>query len=80
MSDFQSILTSATRLPVDERLDLIDALWQTVPEDALPPLSEEWFAEIQRRSAEIDAGAVKTLPWEEVRREAFRRNGIHEDR
>ena len=78
MSDFQSILSSASQLPVDERLDLIDALWQTVPEEALPPLSAEWLAEIQRRSAEIDAGSVKTIPWEQVRREAFRRNGLPE--
>ena len=78
MSDFQSILSSASQLPIDERLDLIDALWQTVPEEALPPLSVEWLAEIQRRSAEIDTGNVKTIPWEQVRSEAFRRNGMPE--
>ena len=78
MSDFDAILTSASRLSVGERLELIDALWQTVPADALPPLSEEWLLEVQRRSAELDAGGVKTIPWDQVRREAFRRNGIDE--
>ena len=50
-----------------ERIQLIDALWDTVPDDALPPLSKEWLAEIQRRSAEFDSGTVRTVPWEESR-------------
>ena len=29
--------------------------------------------------AEIDAGSVKTIPWEQVRREAFRRYGLSEE-
>jgi putative addiction module component (TIGR02574 family) len=32
----------------------------------------EWAVEIARRSAEIKSGAVKTIPWEEVRRGLFR--------
>jgi putative addiction module component (TIGR02574 family) len=76
MSDLQSILSSAMQLTVDERLKLIDAIWETVPSTALPPLSEEWRAEIQRRSAELDAGTAATIPWTDVRDEAFRRNGI----
>ena len=78
MTEYDAILTSASRLSVSERLDLIDALWQTVPEDSLPPLSDEWRLEIERRSKALDAGTVKTIPWEQVRREAFRRNGINE--
>jgi hypothetical protein len=42
---------------LDARIQLIEALWDTVPEDALPPLSEEWLAEISQRSAEYDAGS-----------------------
>jgi putative addiction module component (TIGR02574 family) len=76
MSDVKSILSSAKLLSVDERLELIDALWETVPSDALPALSDEWRAEILRRSAELDAGSITTIPWEQVRDEAFRRNGI----
>jgi putative addiction module component (TIGR02574 family) len=53
---------------------LIDALWDTFPDDALPPLSDEWIAEIRRRSAELSAGTAKTIPWEVVRREALVRH------
>jgi putative addiction module component (TIGR02574 family) len=30
-----------------------------------------WSKEIERRVAEIDAGAVELIPWEEVRAELF---------
>ncbi len=76
MSDVQSILADASRLPVVDRIQLIEALWDTVPEDALPPLTDEWLAEIQRRSAEFDSGAVKSVPWEQVRADAMRRAGL----
>ena len=52
---------------------MFDAIWDTLPEDSLPPLSDEWSAEIQRRSAEYDAGGVATVPWEQVKAEALSR-------
>jgi putative addiction module component (TIGR02574 family) len=76
MSQFESVLSAASQLPVAERLQLIDALAATVPDDCPPTLSPEWLAEIRRRSAEIDAGAVKTIPWEQVRSEIFKKVGL----
>ena len=76
MPDFQTILADASRLPVVDRIQLIEALWDTVPGDALPPLTDEWLAEIQRRSAEFDSGTVKSVPWEQVRADAMRRAGL----
>jgi putative addiction module component (TIGR02574 family) len=73
MNDFQSLFADASQLPVGERVQLIEALWETVPPDAMPPLSDEWLAEIERRSAEYDAGAVTPIPWEQVRAESLRR-------
>ena len=73
MSDIQSLLADAAELPVADRLDLIEALWETLPDNSLPPLPEAWMAEIQRRSAEYDAGASRTTPWETVRAEALQR-------
>lgn len=79
MNDIETILTSARQLSVGERLELIDALWETVPPSALPPLSDEWRTEIQRRSFELDAGTVTLIPWTQVRDEALGRNGIDAD-
>lgn len=76
MLDYQSVLIAANQLPVLEKVQLIEAIWDTVPQENVPPLSEEWLAEIRRRSDEYDAGNVETIPWETVRAEALRRVGI----
>lgn len=75
MSDYAHLLAEASQLKLDDRLQLIEALWDTVPSDSLPPLSPEWLAEIKDRCAELDAGKVKGIPWEEVRDAALRRIG-----
>jgi putative addiction module component (TIGR02574 family) len=76
MHDFNSVLSDANQLPVTDCIQLIEALWTTVPEDAEWPLSPEWQNEIARRSAEYDAGLVQTIPWEQIRAAALRRAGL----
>lgn len=76
MPNYETLLAEASRLPVAERIQLLEALWDTVPADSLPPLSDEWLAEIQRRSAEYDSGLVQPVPWEQIRADALRRAGI----
>ena len=73
MLDYDALLSDASQLPVDTRIQLIEALWDTLPQDSVPPLSDEWLAEIERRSAEFDAGAVQSIPWEQVRADALQR-------
>lgn len=73
MSDYDTLLADASQFPWDVRVQLIEALWDTLPNDAMPPLSNEWLAEINRRSAEYDAGQVQPIPWEQIRTEALRR-------
>jgi putative addiction module component (TIGR02574 family) len=74
MSGFAEILSAASQLPVDERMRLIDELTNTLPTSG--GLSPEWLAEVERRSAEIDAGIVDTVPWETVRGDLYRRVGL----
>jgi putative addiction module component (TIGR02574 family) len=38
---------------------------------SLPHLSDEWLAEIDRRSNEFDAGAVAAIPWEQIKADAL---------
>jgi putative addiction module component (TIGR02574 family) len=76
MTQFDSILSAASQLPVADRVRLIDALAATVPDDCLPALSGEWLAEIERRSAEIDSGAVSPIAWEQVREDLFKKVGL----
>ena len=78
MLDYESLLADASRLPVVDRIQLIEALWDTVPADSLPPMTDEWLEEIKRRSAEYESGSVQTVPWEQIRADALRRVGVME--
>ena len=79
MSKYESILADAAQLSVMDRIQLIEALWDTVPEGGLPPLTEEWLAEIEKRSAEFDSGKVAPIPWSEVKANALNRLGAKGD-
>jgi putative addiction module component (TIGR02574 family) len=56
------------RLTVPERLDLIDLLWDSIP-DTLEDLPvPEWHRqELERRLAEADAHPEAAIPWEQVK-------------
>ena len=75
MPDYDSLLASACQLLLDARIQFIEALWTTVPDEALPPLCPEWLAEIEKRSAEFDRGSVRPVAWEQVRNDAQNRLG-----
>jgi putative addiction module component (TIGR02574 family) len=76
MTEYESVLSAASGLPVTDRLRLIDDLAASVPDDQPPTLSAEWLAEIERRSAELDSGAATPEPWQEVRERLFRKHGL----
>ena len=79
MPDYAELYTAAAQLPLDQRLRLIDELTDTIPELEAGDLSPEWLAEINRRSAEIESGAVETVAWETVREDLFRRVGLNRE-
>ncbi|NLS92355.1 MAG: addiction module protein [Planctomycetaceae bacterium] len=76
MSEFDTVYSAASQLPVADRLRLIDALAAMVPDDHPPTLPEVWLSEIERRCAEVDTGAVTTEPWEDVRSRLFENHGL----
>jgi putative addiction module component (TIGR02574 family) len=76
MPTYENVLADAAKLQVADRIQLIDAIWDTLPADSLPPLTDEWLAEIQRRSAEYESGSADSVSWEQVRAEALRRVGV----
>ncbi len=75
MTKYESLLADATELSVLDRIQLIEALWDTVPENSLPRLSDEWLSEVEKRSKEFDTGSVATVPWEVIRQDALDRLG-----
>lgn len=76
MTNYESVLSAASQLPVGDRLRLIDDLASMVPDDQPPQLTDAWLREINRRTREIDSGAVATEDWAEIRARLFRKHGI----
>lgn len=56
------------KLSAEERILFVQYILDTLREDAAEPeLSEEWKAELDRRTAAYLNGTAKTYTWEEVR-------------
>jgi len=64
----RQVLDSALALPAEAQLELIEALIAGLDEANPESLDEAIIGEIQRRSAEYDAGLVQPIAWSEVRR------------
>lgn len=77
MLDYAELFSAASQLPIDQRMQLIDDLTETLPQHP-SGLSPEWIEEINRRSAEIDAGTAELVDWEVVRADLFKRVGLDE--
>ncbi len=76
MSDYQSVRSAAAELSLGDQLRLIDDLAASMPDDHPPTLSEEWLAELERRSAEIDSGLARTESWADVRQRLMHQTGL----
>jgi putative addiction module component (TIGR02574 family) len=79
MATFNDVLQAAETLPIDDRLRLVGAVWDTIacaPVSDWPAPSDEWIAECQRRSAAYDAGEISASPWPEALARAERRAGL----
>jgi putative addiction module component (TIGR02574 family) len=68
------------RLSLDERLQLVEDIWDSIAEEAnvradALPLTAAQLAELDRRLADADAHPDEGVPWEQVRTELFQRGG-----
>ena len=59
---YDDVLRTACSLDELERVRLMDDLLSTLSPAEAAPLDDAWLAEIDRRSAELDSGAVQTIP------------------
>ena len=64
----QKLLDEALALSEEDRLELADCLYGTIEPDGAETYEQAWAHEISKRIADLDSGAVKAVPWEEVRR------------
>jgi len=81
MTTVEEILQAIKALPIADQRRIFGELYEHLePEEDDPAaVAEAWRAEVERRSAEIDAGLVKPVPWSEVRAEARRKVGLTVD-
>ena len=64
-------MAEITALSVDERIALVQAIWDTIAaEPHQSMLTEEQRLELRRRAAEDDAELAGGIPWEQVNAEA----------
>jgi len=69
------LFREATQLPEADRATLAGLLIESLEPSPEPDVEAAWSKEIARRVAELEAGSVETIPWDEVRTEVFgRRN------
>ena len=65
--DFNEVFRDAAALSEQDRATLAGLLIESLESEPDPGVEAAWAAEIERRVAELDAGTVTTIPWEEVR-------------
>jgi putative addiction module component (TIGR02574 family) len=66
--DVTALFRDASDLPDRDRATLAGLLIESLEADQEPDVEAAWSDEIKRRVADLDAGNVETIPWEEVRR------------
>ena len=66
--DVTALFRDASELPERDRATLAGLLIESLEAEPDPDVEAAWNDEIQRRVADIDAGNVETIPWEDVRR------------
>ena len=68
-SNANDLLQRALELPADERLALASELLESVEGPENSEWAAAWAAELDRRVRELESGAVKTIPWGQVKAE-----------
>lgn len=68
----EELLRQALSLDEKDRASLAGALIESLHGEVEPGAEEAWEAVIKRRVEELEAGAVETVPWSEVRERLFR--------
>lgn len=66
--DYQSVLNEVESWPVDDRIRLVQDVWDRLGDQGYEPeLTEEMKAELDRRIAEMDRDPGSGVPWEEAK-------------
>jgi len=61
------IFRDALELEQSDRAELAKLLVDSLDPSVEEGVEEAWMEEVARRAAELDSGAVQTIPWDTVR-------------
>ncbi len=64
---FTDVWKEAADLSEQDRAALAGLLIESLESEPDRDVEAAWGAEIEKRIAELDAGSVETIPWEQVR-------------
>ena len=64
---FTDVWKEASELSEEDRAALAGLLIESLEGAPDPDVEAAWAVEIERRGAELDAGTVKSIPWEQIR-------------
>jgi len=72
--DLQTVLTTVESWPVEDRLQLMAAIWERLIDQGYKPeLTQEMKAELDRRLDALDKNPETVTPWEVVEARALER-------
>ena len=69
----RELFEEAMRLDPEQRATLMRLLIESLDAQSEEGVDDAWMAEVERRMAELDSGAVQTLSWDELRARLYRR-------
>ena len=76
MASYSDVLDAVRALAPEDRLRLVDALWDDLEPADWPMPDVAWIQEAQRRSDAFDRGQMSAAPWSEVRDRARKQSGL----
>ena len=68
-------LDELKKLPVEERLEWVTALWDSIPELDFPKESPEFIEEMMRRERELQSNPASGVLWEGAESRILKRRG-----
>jgi putative addiction module component (TIGR02574 family) len=73
---FTDVWKDAAELSDEDRAALAGLLIESLEGEPDPEVEAAWAVEIAKRVAELDAGTIESIPWEQVRQRLLDR--LHE--
>ena len=71
----KKLLDEALELDPSDRADLAATLLESLDGEPEDGIEEAWAQEVERRVAEVESGALRTIPWSEARQALLKRLG-----